>query len=86
MRESELRREHSPIVELIGLVEAQRLLQARISECVAACCEHGYGATEVARILRVHRATVYRQAAWRKRLEKMRPEMAEALREDGRGS
>ena len=51
MRESELRREHSPIVELIGLVEAQRLLQARISECVAACCEHGYGATEVARIL-----------------------------------
>ncbi len=58
---------HSPIAELVGLVEGVRVLEGRISECVAACCEHGYGATEVARILGVHRATVYRLSSWRER-------------------
>jgi predicted DNA-binding transcriptional regulator AlpA len=58
---------HSPIAELVGLVEGVRLLEEHIAKCVAACCEEGYGATEVARILGVHRATVYRLSSWRER-------------------
>jgi len=58
---------HSPIAELVGLVEGVRLLEEHIAKCVAACCEDGYGATEIARILGVHRATVYRHSSWRKR-------------------
>lgn len=50
----------SPITELVGLVQAVRLLEERISCCVAACREQGYGATEIGRVLGVHRATVYR--------------------------
>ncbi len=55
---------HSPIAELVGLVEGVRLLEERISDCVAQCRKEGYGATEVARILGVHRATVYRLFSW----------------------
>jgi|GEM_PF-4941591 hypothetical protein len=58
---------HSPIAELLGLVQGVRLLEERISDCVAACCEEGYGATAVARILVVHRATVYRLPSWGER-------------------
>jgi len=64
--------DHSPIAELVGLVEGVRLLEERISDCVAACCEEGRGATEIARILGVHRATVYRLLASREQFEKKR--------------
>jgi hypothetical protein len=37
---------HSPIAELVGLVEGVRLLEEHIDKCVTACCEEGYGATE----------------------------------------
>ena len=58
--------DHSPIAELVGLVEAIRVLEKRVGDCVAVCREEGYGATEIGRILGVHRTTVYRSARWRK--------------------
>jgi hypothetical protein len=61
---------HSPITELVGLVEALTLLEGRIAVCVAACHEEGCGAMEVARILGVHRATVYRLSSWREGSER----------------
>jgi hypothetical protein len=68
------RPDHSPIAKLVGLVEAVRLLEERIGDCVEGCHQAGYGATEVARILGVHRATVYRLASWRDRSERDGPE------------
>ncbi len=59
--------DHSPIAELVGLVVGVRLLEEQISDCVRTCCEEGYGATEVAQALGVHRATVYRLSTWRER-------------------
>jgi hypothetical protein len=53
-----------PIVELVGLVEGMRLLEERVWDCVAACREEGCGVKEIARILGVHRATVYRLSPW----------------------
>jgi hypothetical protein len=57
--------DHSPIAELVGLVEVVRLLEERISSCIAECRKQGHGATEIARILGVHRPTVYRLSIWR---------------------
>ncbi len=64
MSQAPLNADHSPIAELVGLVEAVRLLEERISDCVAECQKEGCGATAVARVLGVHRATVYRLSSW----------------------
>ena len=87
MSEAPLNAEHSPIVKLVGLVEAVRLLEERISDCVAECHEEGCGATAVARVLGIHRATVYRLLASRERFEKkaLRPIVRE-FGPCGRGS
>jgi hypothetical protein len=55
----------SPLAELVGLVQAVRLLEERISQCVAACHEEGCRATAVARVLGRHRTSVYRLPSWR---------------------
>jgi hypothetical protein len=44
------------LLELVGLLEAVKVLEERLAKCVASCCEDGYKAMEVARVLGVHRA------------------------------
>ena len=51
----------SPLAELVGLVQAVRLLEERISQCVAACHEEGCRATAVARVLGRHRVVCQRE-------------------------
>lgn len=69
--------DYSPIVELVGLVQARRLLEAQVAVCVEACIRGGLGATEIARVLGVHRATVYRAYLFT-------PDLASTFREQPR--
>jgi len=46
--------------ELRGLLEARKAVEARVRDAVHACLEAGAGITALARVLEVHRSTVYR--------------------------
>jgi transposase-like protein len=52
------------LAELGGLARAIRVLEAELTASLAECLERKLGVSAVARVLGVHRSTIYRTAIW----------------------